>query len=183
MPQFRLTQKYAKDCHMTILAEPEPVDHPLDDWFVDVMRVDRKKIAMVTHAQSTFTFLIPYAEVKKATAVPEYMSRLLVKFLQEQNLSQWVEQAALLFSGSKRFCKTADRKILAHMNDFKRCVDGFTKYSPICEHPIRWEQVANMINEMPVNFSVANQYIFPKEMLKNLIAHVDPNILARNQKL
>jgi hypothetical protein len=63
MPQFRLTQKYAKDCRINTLLEPQPVVHPLDDWFIDVMRVHRKKIAMVTHAQSTFTLFIPYAEI------------------------------------------------------------------------------------------------------------------------
>ena len=63
MPQFRLTKKYADDYRLKTLLNPQEVLHPLDDWFIDVMRIKRKKIAIATHAKSTFTFFIPYAEV------------------------------------------------------------------------------------------------------------------------
>lgn len=86
MPQFRLTQKYAKDCRISALSDPQPVNHPLDDWFIDVIRVNRKKIAMATHAQSTFTLFIPYAEVGGAAAIPDCIGNLLKEFLYHHDL-------------------------------------------------------------------------------------------------
>jgi hypothetical protein len=170
MPQFRLTQKYAKDCHISILSDPQPVIHPLDDWFIDVIRVKRKKIAMATHAQSTFTFFIPYAEVGGATAIPDCIGILLKEFLYDHDLSEWAEQVEALFAETTKFCKTVDRKILGHMNDFKRGVDAYTEYSPECVHPLSWEQVANMINDTPVNFAAVGS-TYPTEMLGKLIGH------------
>lgn len=73
MPQFRLTQKYAKDYKIKELSEPAVIAHPLDDWFIDVIRANRKKIAMVTHAQSTLTFFIPYSEAGGAIFIPKHI--------------------------------------------------------------------------------------------------------------
>ena len=168
MPQFRLTQKYAKDCRIGVLPDPRPALHPLDDWFIDVIRVNRKKIAMATHAQSTFTLFIPYAGMGGAAAVPEAIGIQLKEFLSHHNLLEWVEQVSVLFSETVTFSKTADRRILGHMNDFKWCVKGYTEH---LSEPINWSQIANKINNMPVNFAAAGEYIYPTEMLGRLIGH------------
>lgn len=47
---------------------------------------------MATHAQSVFTFFIPYAEVVGAASVPECIGILLKEFLYNQDLSEWAEQ-------------------------------------------------------------------------------------------
>ena len=57
MIQFRLTKKFAHDCKIIKLSDPIATEHPLDDWFIDRMIVDRKKIAIITHAKTAFTFL------------------------------------------------------------------------------------------------------------------------------
>jgi len=169
MPQFRLTHKYAKDCQISTLSQPQAINHPLDDWFIDIIRINRKKIAIATHAQSTFTLFIPYAEVGGAKEIPENIGILLKIFLQNHGLSEWSKQVEILFSEPITFCKTVDKKILGHMNDFKWCAASYIDDSPGCLHPIDWNQVANRINTMPVNFSLANQFIFPIEMLGKLI--------------
>lgn len=169
MPQFRLTQKYAKDCHVSVLSDPQPIEHPLDDWFIDVIRVNRKKIAVATHAKSAFSLFIPYAEAGSAVAIPEGIGILLKEFLCFHDLLEWAEQIDVLFSGTVRFCKTIDRKILGHMNDFKRCIACYVQYSPVCVHPIHWGQIADMINNMPVNLAAAGGYIYPTEALGQLL--------------
>ena len=40
MAQFRLTQKFAKDCGISNLSNPEDTSHPLDDWFIAEMPVN-----------------------------------------------------------------------------------------------------------------------------------------------
>ena len=80
MPQFRLTQKVANDCKIKQLLEPVHTTHVLDDWFVDRMIMFHKKIAVITHAKSTFTFFIPYAEAGGAKKLPFYFSHKLRNF-------------------------------------------------------------------------------------------------------
>ncbi len=47
MPQFRLTQKFAKDLRITNLEDPQDTVSIFDDWVIDVIRVQRKKVAMM----------------------------------------------------------------------------------------------------------------------------------------
>ncbi len=171
MRQFRLTKKYAKDCRITTLAEPSLVTHPLDDWFIDLIRVNRKKIAMATHAQSTFTFFIPYTEAGGAAAIPEYISILLKKFLYNHELSDWAKKIDDLFNHPIDFCNTVDRKILGHMNDFKCCADSCIDDSSYYSNTINLDQVFETINSMPVNFAAAGEYIYPIEILGKLLGH------------
>jgi hypothetical protein len=171
MPQFRLTKKYAADYRIGALLEPQNVLHPLDDWFIDVIRVKRKKIAMATHAQSVFTFFMPYAEVGGAASIPECIGILLKEFLYDQDLSEWAEQIESLFRKPAIFCKTVDKKILGHMNDFKRCVISYINYSPNGIDPINWDHLAKKVNSMPINFSEENRYIYPVEMLGSLLGY------------
>ncbi len=111
---------------------------------------------------------IPYAEVGGATAIPKYIGILLKEFLCVHNLSEWAKQVDVLFSGTVNFCKTIDRKIIGHMNDFKRCAVSYIQYSE-CIHPIHWGQVADMVNHMPVNFAAVGGCIYPIQMLGRLI--------------
>ena len=62
MVQFRLTKKFATDIRVTQLTSPCDVTLILDDWFIDVIRVKRKKVAIATHAKSLITFLLPYEQ-------------------------------------------------------------------------------------------------------------------------
>lgn len=69
------------------------------------------------------------------------------------------------------FCKTVDKKILGHINDFKRCVIGYINYSPNFIDPINWNHLAKEINSMPIKFSAENRYTFPSEILGNLLGY------------
>ena len=57
------------------------------------------------------------------------------------------------------------------MNDFKRYVDSYIYYSPSCISPVNWDHLAKKVNNMPINFSAENRYIYPVEMLGSLLGH------------
>ncbi len=161
--QFRITQKYASDCKIDNLSLPCDTLSPLDDWFIDMFRIHRKKIAMITHAKSTYTFFIPYAAVGGAKAIPECVSVLIEKFLYRENLSHHIDELRRLSNENPVFCKTVDRKILGHMNDFKRCASYRLE-----ENPTDFDGAEHMIAQIPVNLQPI-KYTTPLERFRELL--------------
>lgn len=147
--QFRLTQKYAADCRISHLLTPCDTLHPLDDWFIDVIRVRRKKVSMVTHAKSAYTLFIPYAEAGGAKGISQHIKVPLEKFLYRHDLSVHIKQVEQLFNSTPVFCKTVDRKILGHMNDFKRCAGYMLE-----RDPPDFERAEQMISHPPLTLDL-----------------------------
>lgn len=164
MPQFRLTQKFAADCKIKQLIEPAATMRSLDDWFIDRMIVDRKKIAMITHAKSTFTFFIPYADAGGAKGVINYFKIQIKEMFQRNALPTLSLDVDNLFSEELVFTKTVDRKILGHMNDFKRCAEPY----PDDPRPINWHDIAERINNMPTKGD-PQDWLYPIERFNVLL--------------
>ncbi len=164
MPQFRLTQKFATDCKIKQLHEPFTITHPLDDWFIDRMIVDRKKIAIITHAKSTFTFFIPYADAGSAKGMIAYFKNQLKELFQQNSLPALAFEVEKLFAEELIFVKTVDRKILGHMNDFKRCAEPY----PGDPLPVDWHDIAERINNMPTKGG-EQDWLYPVERFNNLL--------------
>lgn len=165
MPQFRLTQKVAIDCKIKRLLEPATTVHPLDDWFIDRMIVDRKKIAMITHAKSTFTFFIPYADAGGAKEITSYFKNQLKALFQRNSLPALALEIDNLFAEAPIFTKTVDRKVLGHMNDFKRCSEPY----PGDPYPVDWFDAAEHINNMPTRGGVSD-WLYPIERFNKLLS-------------
>lgn len=164
MPQFRLTQKFATDCKIKQLLEPIITAHTLDDWFIDRIIVDRKKIAMITHAKSTFTFFIPYADAGSAKGMIAYFKNQLKKLFQQNSLPALALEVEKLFAEELTFTKTVDKKILGHMNDFKRCAEPY----PGAPYPVDWNDTAERINNMPTKGG-EQDWLYPVERFNNLL--------------
>ena len=165
MAQFRITRKYAKDIKVTNLATPAVATKPYDNWFIDVIRANRRKIAMITHAHSLLTFLIPYADVGGAKAIPDCIPVLIKQFLWDHDLQRREEAVNRLFEEPPTYCKTADKHIIGHMNDFKKIIDYYTKHS---REGYGWDAIAGKINDMISN-KYGQGYIQPKEMMIKIL--------------
>ena len=164
MPQFRLTQKFATDCKIKKLAEPVTTAHPLDDWFVDRLIIDRKKVAMITHGKSTFTFFVPYADAGGAKGMITYFKNQLKELFQQNLLPELAVETEKLFAEEPSFTKTVDRKILGHMNDFRRCAEPYQD-DPL---PVDWKDTAERINNMPTKGGTKD-WLYPIERLNELL--------------
>ena len=165
MTQFRITQKYAKDIKVTNLATPSATTKPYDDWFIDVIRTHRKKIAMITHAHSLLTFLIPYADVGGAKAIPDCIPVLINQFLWAHDLQCFEEAVNYLFEEPPRYCKTADKHVIGHMNDFKRIVDYYTSHP---QGECDWDAIADTINDIVSN-KYGEGYLRPRELMVTIL--------------
>lgn len=134
MAQFRITAKFAKDIKIRSLADPKEDLHLLDDWIVDVIRLNRKKVAMVTHFLTRITFLIPYAQAGGAPKTIDQIPKLFQTLLVEQGLNTLAEQVSTIFKIRATFCKTKDRSVLGHMNDFKNQIEAGNLMGDSLEH-------------------------------------------------
>jgi hypothetical protein len=164
MPQFRLTKKFANDCKIQQLLEPTITKHPLDDWFIDYMLAYRKKIAVITHAKTAFTFFISYSEAGGAKNIIPCFKNKLRQFFETHSLSTLALETEKLFAGKHIYTKTVDRKILGNMNDFIRCA---TPYSDETS-PIDWQERMTKTNMMPIYACKPNGF-YPLERFNELL--------------
>lgn len=123
MPQLRLTAKFAKDMKVEKLENPADIVPVVDDWVIDVIRIHRKKVALITHFSTKISFLIPYAEVGGARSIPECIPAVWQAMLLDKGLEKLAHQVEPVFAGPISFCKTNDRSVLGHMNDFKHTIE------------------------------------------------------------
>ena len=159
MAQFRLTHKFASDLKVSLREFPRAQVHPLDDWICDVFRVNRKKVALVTHAETLVSFLFPYKEVGGVKNVLDFLPIELEPFLREENLDKWIPSALEIFNQKPVFTKTKGRKALGHMNDFKTHVlCCFSR----AKEDLNWHELADALKEIPMN---SNQFKNSREIL------------------
>ncbi len=144
MPQIRTTLKFSKDLKIKTLYEPKEELALFDDWFIDVVRVDRKKVAFAMHSKTLFSLLIPYTQVGGAKGIPLAIRDLLVKFVIENGFSKYQETISSLFDEEIIFCKTKNRSVLGHMRDFKNFIEGYTEHVPFSA--INWDAMMVKVN-------------------------------------
>jgi len=166
MLQLRITQKFAKDLKLKKLPNPNPVDSILDDWVIDLIRVQRRKVAMVTHVKTLMTFYIPYKDVGGVNNVPEAIGVKLSQWLCKHGFSDLGEQALKLFQEKPFFCKTDHRKVLGHMNEFKWCIGWCMEDMSFDQ--IDWQDILDRILYMPVK-TIGSGFSMPAELMFELL--------------
>jgi len=98
--------------HAVTLTEPPPSD---DDWYLNLLWVDRQKCLLLTHAGTLFSVFV--AGVRKADLRP--IGPYVVKVVEAELRSEHLPPDALgrLHPDAVRLAKTASRSILGFMND------------------------------------------------------------------
>ncbi len=166
MTQFRLTKKFATDYKLTQLAEPQQTLGLLDDWVIDVMRIARKKVAIITHTKTFFTLLVPYSAVGGAknviAVIPAVLRNLTLSAADAMCIEQQFKTPAL-------WCKTQNRQLLGHMNDFKQCIDAQTYGATFAE--IDWIELTNYTNTIIINLRSVGM-TRPIELMHDLLTQL-----------
>ena len=167
MAQFRITQKFATDYKIKILAEPKQTNNIFDDWVIDRLIVKRKKVAMITHIRTVYTWLIPYSSVGGVKNIPNVLPSLLQEFLHRNDFMTLTGEMEDTFKLPHSFCKTQSRRVVGHMTDFKHQVNIYCYYSQHFED-INWKEIADRINDTPIG---VKRYINARELFyEQLIA-------------
>ncbi|MFI4938094.1 MAG: DUF6933 domain-containing protein [Candidatus Berkiellales bacterium] len=151
MLQLRLTQNIAKDLKVDKLEEPVDPTNPFNDWFLNVFIVNRKKIAIFTHGLTKLSFFAHYSDIGGAKNLPVALRRHLTKYLKKINYSNLQGQVDSLFDGNYIFCKTVDKTVLGHMNDFIHAVKVHIEFSNTTGEHIGWEEITKRVQDTPMN--------------------------------
>lgn len=167
MAQLRLTKKFALDCKIKSLQTPSLTTEPLDDWIMDVIRVHRKKVAMVTHVKTLFTVFVPYSSIGGAKNIARALPTIIGSRLKSYQYPFSQESLQEIFNRDHIYCKTDNRKVLGHLNDFKRCIE------PFLDEPyeyLNWDHLSNKVNNIITNVNSIG-YTHPYELMSNLLNH------------
>lgn len=151
MLQVRLTKKIAKDLKIIALDEPVEQDNPFNDWFINLFTVNRKKVAIFTHGSTMLTFFSLYSEIGGAKNLFIALKLHLTKYLQQLGFYHLQTQVESIFDGTYKYCKTVDKRVLGHMNDFIYGVQCYTDISSIADEILSWGEITKRINDTPMN--------------------------------
>lgn len=150
MPQFRLTQKFAKDINITTLATPKEMTSVYDDWFIDVITVQRQRVALLMHSKTLLTFCVPYPEVGGASNVPDCICVFITEFLAKHDLEQLIDEAQEALTLPIIYCKTNNQSVLAHLNNAKEILENKVSRMNAEFYSIHWEQLSEELNTIPI---------------------------------
>jgi hypothetical protein len=109
---LRCTKKLLDVLRPHEVSAPEPCD---EDWYANLLVLDRRKCLLLTHAATLFSVLEPDVRVAQLRSTRHFVSVLLERELQEENLP--VHTFGDTQSEALVVAKTADRSVLGCMND------------------------------------------------------------------
>lgn len=116
---IRCTQKLLKD--MAVKPDPEQMAECktfLDEWYANLLRIDRRKCLLFTNAKTLFSFLVPgvkkkdYEDFHKLFTEHFYLNMIFSGYPENQVLD------LISGFGEIKILKTISRSILGSMNDY-----------------------------------------------------------------
>ena len=109
---LRCTKKLLDVLRPPEVSALEPCD---EDWYANLLVLDRRKCLLLTHADTLFSVFEPDVRVGQLRSTREFVSGLLERELQEESLP--TDTFGDTRSEALVVAKTADRSVLGCMND------------------------------------------------------------------
>ena len=109
---LRCTKKLLDVLRPPQVSAPEPGE---DDWYANLLVLDRRKCLLLTHAATLFSVFEPDVRVGQLRSTRELVSALVERELREEQLPP--ETFGDMRSEELVIAKTADRSVLGCMND------------------------------------------------------------------
>ena len=94
------------------LAEPPPSD---DDWYLNVLWLERRKCLLFTHAGTLFSVFVAYVRAADVRPIGPYLVKVIESALHSESLAP--DLLGPFDPGSVQVAKTASRSVLGFMND------------------------------------------------------------------
>ena len=161
MATLRCTAKLLKRLKERPVAAPTPPDNRLGDWYANVLNIGHNRLVLVTSERSLLSVVVPIKDSSKLRErIRERVHRLLY------TLGVPPDLAAVEVRGMDRmpFAKTADRSVLASMNDFTIQTRGLFERGPEDE-VVYLDEVESFLAGMP---SGVLEYRMPGEATRKL---------------
>ncbi len=168
MAQLRITKKFAADLKLTRLPEPLTTTQILDDWYIDVIRANRKKVAMITHGESKLTFFLPYADVGGAKSISKCIPVLINEFLTANDFENHTKDVEKIFSPEPVYCKTVNKSVLSHMKNMKLYLESTIGRQLYLYDEINWEDVTEEMHNYLLSYN-RKDYYKPIEIMYSIL--------------
>ena len=104
--------------HTITLTEGAPDD---DDWYLNVVRIDRRQCLLLTHAGTLFSIFRPRVRVAELRPLGPYLTQAIEAELRAEGLP--ADTFAELTPEAWRVARTASRSTLGHMTQMAFDVD------------------------------------------------------------
>lgn len=115
---LRCTKKLLDVLRPPEVSAPEPGE---DDWYANLLVLDRRKCLLLTHAATLFTVFEPDVRVGELRSTRDLVSALVERELCKEQLPP--ETFGDMRSEELVIAKTADRSVLGCMNDMAFLVE------------------------------------------------------------
>ncbi|MEZ4987054.1 MAG: hypothetical protein R2795_18780 [Saprospiraceae bacterium] len=145
--------------------EDEKVDLSISNWYVDLIRLNRKEYYLFTNSVMLYSFLTYIGtEKEKKNLESIFRSKLIEAIKADFGISESSFESKLFTDNDFRYVKTNSRSILGVMNDYKYQIEVLIWHKEITEED--YESLRHYLNECPM--STINYSSGKKEMAKFL---------------
>jgi hypothetical protein len=111
------------------LTELAPAD---DDWYLNVVRIDRQKCLLLTHSGTLFSIFRPRVRAAELRPIGPYLTEAIEAELRAEGLPS--DTFAELKPDAWRLAKTASRSTLGHMTQMAFEVHHITAHAGGLDH-------------------------------------------------
>lgn len=172
MPQLRLTIKMQKE--LKVIHLQDPTNNPIrlyDDWYVDIVRIMRRKIFIFMHINTRVGLAIPSYEIGGAQNLLECFPLYLREFFSHLNYEEIAIEAYNFFNDPQfeiTFTKTDNKSILRHITTFKNILE-FNAQRIGCIDQLLCDKTSEYWLDYLIkdNFK-PNDYTTPLQLIKDL---------------
>ncbi len=112
---LRCTAKLLKKLKEKPLADPAPPDNRLGDWYANVLNIGYNRLVLVTSERSLLSLVVP---IKDSGRLRERVRERAHALLFKLGVPPALAAAEVRGMDRMPFAKTANRSVLASMNDF-----------------------------------------------------------------
>ncbi|WP_116963256.1 DUF6933 domain-containing protein [Fastidiosibacter lacustris] len=130
MAQFRLTAKMASRLKIMDLPQSKEQSLPFyDDWAVDLLKIQRKDVAVFMHVNTRVTLAIPLFEIGGAKYLFDSLPAMIEWAINELEIPRFEDYGCQIrdyFEPQLKqldFCKTDNRSVTTHLNQFKQILE------------------------------------------------------------
>ena len=169
MLTIRCTQKLIKELEAAgHLVAPEPEEMlPLQVWYATLIRIERRKCVLFTHAGTLFSFFVPGLTRPDFKAFEQTFRQHLHALLQQEGIDVPLAQIAP-DDTSVRILKTNSRRILGCMNELV----FQTRHTVEAEGRLAAVDLAGLNHYLNDTLLGAPDYVRPGEAFRELVAEV-----------
>ena len=130
------------------MAEPQSADAALGNWYVNLVKIDRRNSLIFMSERTLMSFLVFGVRKSNSTQLAEIFFRGVVQLLELEGFTETEIETALGSDWTLTVARTDNRKALGNLNDLARIYEHKVWYEHGFKHCDLWK-ITSSTNRMP----------------------------------